>query len=310
MRTPVPSQDAERETAMGNNPKSKIQNSKSPQAGFTLLEILVASGVLALMVTILFALFAEGSNAWRMGERTAEINQTVRTAMDLIIRDVSLAAVDTNVSETLEGLSVAIRKNSTEDRRADDPTPYGVYEEIRFVAPVALGNEITNNIARPSAYRVLCGVRYYVAKAVDDSGKESILGNLTRVVYQPNARGDPALFYRDPWAAGLQTNSAVIAENVLCFRVHPAQKDAAEGLRPRNAQMFRDMDADQDLTINGAKFISASNPCYPGVYVGLCIVDSRQATRINQTGLSGAAKSSQFFAATNWTLVHFENFKP
>ncbi|MFZ2639382.1 MAG: type II secretion system protein [Verrucomicrobiia bacterium] len=314
MKTPVPSQGAEREIAMENNPKSRIQNLKSPEAGFTLLEILVASGVLALMVTILFALFAEGSNAWRMGERTAEINQTVRTAMDLIIRDVSLAIVDTNQPSTtvqpIQGLSVVISKTSAGESPASDPTPYGVYEELRFVTPVAIGNEITNNITRASAYRALCGVRYYVTKAVDDSGKESVLGNLTRVVYRPITRGDPTSFYNDPWAAGHLTNSAVIAENVLCFRVHPAQKDTAAGLKPRNSQMFKDMDADQDLTINNNNFINSRDPCYPGVYIGLSVVDSRQAVRINQTGLSGAAKSSQFYAATNWTLVHFENFKP
>lgn len=300
---------------MENNPQSEIRNPRSPQAGFTLLEILVASGVLALMVTILFALFNEGSNAWKMGEKTAEINQSIRTAMDLIIRDVSLAVIDTNqpssTVESIRGLSVEIRKTSSESRTANVPSPYGVYEEICFSAPVALGNEITNNIARPNPYRAICGVRYYVAKATDDSGTESVLGNLVRVVYRPNGRdNNPASFYNDPWASGLQTNSAVIAENVLCFRVHPAKKDSSAGLSPNNPQMFRDMDADQELTINYNTFTTSRDPCYPGVYVGLCVVDSRLAARINQIGLSGMAKSAQFSAPTNWTLIHFENFKP
>ena len=314
MKTLIPSPGAERETAMENNPKSKIQNPKSPRAGFTLLEILVASGVLALMVTILFALFNEGSNAWRMGERTAEINQSVRTAMDLIIRDVSLAIIDTNQSsatvQSIPGLKVEIRKSSSASHVAGAPTPYGVYEEICFAAPVAIGNEITNNVTQPNPYLAVCGVRYYVAKAVDDSGKESVLGSLTRVVYRPATRGNPASFYNDPWAANLQTNSAVIAENVLCFRVAPAQRDASAGLAPRNSQMFKDMDADQDSTINYNNFTSGRDPCYPGVYIGLCVLDNRQAARINQIGLSGMAKSAQFFAPTNWTLIHFENFKP
>lgn len=282
------------------------------EAGFTLLEILVASGVLALMVTILFALFAEGSNAWRMGEKTAEVNQGIRTAMELIVREASQAVIDTNVSQNLQGLSVRINKSSTADNSASDPSPHGTYGEICFVAPVELGNEITNNVVAPVAYRALSGVRYYVAKAVDEDGKRSVLGNLTRVIYQTVNRGSSTSFYTDPWSlgSGLQTNCAVVAENVLCFRVHPAQNDPTEGLRPRNPQMFRDMGADQSEIINGDRFVSGKNPCYPGVYIGLCVVDSRTASRINEMGLNTAAKMSGFHTITNWTMVHFENFKP
>lgn len=285
------------------------------QSGFTLLEVLVATGVLALMVTILFSLFNEGSNAWRMGEKTAEINQGIRTTMELIVREASLAVIDTNqpspTVQPLPGLSVVIEKNSKGEQPATDPSPYGVYEELCFVAPVELGNEATNNITAPIAYRALCGVRYYVAKAPEANGRQSVLGNLTRVIYQPINRGSPANFYNNPWSAGsgLQTISAVVAENVLCFRVHPAQNDSSQGLKPLNPQMFRDMNADQSKTINYLNF-SGKNPCHPGVYVGLCVVDSRMAGRINEMGLSEVAKTSLFNAATNWTLVRFENFNP
>ncbi|MCX6907630.1 MAG: hypothetical protein NTY01_06260 [Verrucomicrobia bacterium] len=246
-----------------------------------------------------------------MGEKTAEVNQGVRTAMELIVREASLAVIDTNTTSNLQGLSVVISKNSTGDQPATDPSPYGVYEDLCFVAPVELGNEMTNNIAAPVAYRALCGVRYYVAKAPEANGRQSVLGNLVRVVYQPVSRGSPASFYNNPWSSGsgLQTNSAVIAENVLCFRVQPAQNDTAQGLKPKNTQMFKDMNSDQSLTISYNNF-SGKNPCYPGVYVGICVVDSRLAGRINEMGLSDVAKTSLFNAATNWTLVRFENFNP
>lgn len=312
MKTPVPSQDAERETAMENSPITRIQNPKFPQAGFTLLEILVASGVLALMVTILFALFAEGSNAWRMGEKTAEMNQGIRTAMELIIREASMAVIDTNAPpQNLGGLSVVINKNSAGDQPASDPTPLGVYEELCFVAPVEIGNGTTNNAA-VTGYRRFCGVRYYVAKAVDDSGKGSVLGNLTRVVYKTYTRGSPSIFYNNPWnpGGGVTADSAVIAENVLSFRVQPAQNDpTGQGLKPRNADMFKDMNSDQNVTINYNNF-SGKTICYPGLYVGLCVVDSRTANRINEMGLNSASKMAGFYAPTNWTMVRFENFKP
>lgn len=282
------------------------------QGGFTLLEILVASGVLALMVSILFALFAEGSNAWRMGEKTAEINQGVRTAMGLIVQEASLAVIDTNrPPQNRQGLSVVIQKSSQGDEPATEPAPYGVYEDLCFVAPVDLGNEATNNVSNPYAYRSLCGVRYYVAKAPEVNGRQSVLGNLVRVIYQPANRGSPDSFYNNPWinGGGLKTNSAVIAENVLCFRVQPAQLDSAQGLKPKNSQMFKSMGSDQDITINHNNF-SGQSLCYPGIYVGLCVADSRMAGRINEIGLSEVAKTPLFSAATNWTLVRFETFRP
>ena len=317
MKIPVQSRNAERETARKVDASFSIHVPHSAlriphfRGGFTLLEILVASGVLALMVTILFALFNEGANAWRMGEKVAEVNQGIRTAMEVMVREASLAVIDTTTNPQLQGLSVVIQKNSSGDQPATEPSPFGVYEELCFVAPVELGNEATNNVTAAGAYRSLCGVRYYVAKAVDDSGRQSVLGNLTRVIYQTTTRGTPSSFNNSPWSlgAGVQTNSAVIAENVLCFRVQPAQNDAIQGLKPKNAQMFGSINGDQPLTINYINF-SGKNPCYPGVYIGLCVVDSRLASRINAMGLSGVSKTPMFQAATNWTLVHFENFKP
>jgi prepilin-type N-terminal cleavage/methylation domain-containing protein len=281
------------------------------RAGFTLLEILVATGVLGLMVTILFSLFNEGSNAWRIGEKTAEMNQGVRTAMSLIIHEASQAVIDTTTNSNLQGLRVEIQKSSQGDQPASDPAPYGVYEDLCFVAPVEIGNEATNNVTAPNAYRALCGVRYYVAKAPEANGRQSVLGNLVRVIYQPANRGSPASFYNNPWinGGGMRTNAAVLAENVLCFRVQPAQNDTAQGLKPKSSQMFKSMGSDQDITINYANF-SGKPLCYPGIYIGLCVADSRLAGRINEMGLSEVAKTPLFSAATNWTLVRFENFKP
>jgi len=276
------------------------------------LEVLVATGVLAVMVTILFQLFAEGSNAWRMGEKVADVNQGVRTAMDLLVHEASLAVIDTTTNPNLQGMSVVVQRRSTGDQPANDPTPYGVYDELCFVAPVEIGNDVTNCATATSGYRPFCGIRYYVAKApMVGSQRQQVLGNLTRVIYATANRGGSTTFYNNPWSvgAGIQSNSVVVAENVLSFRVQPAQYDPAQGLRPANAEMFRDMGSDQSKTIDYNSF-SGKTPCYPGIYVGLCVVDSRSASRINQLGLNAAVKTVGFQTITNWTLIHFENFKP
>ncbi len=282
------------------------------KGGFTLLEILVATGVLAVMVTILFSLFAEGSNAWRMGEKVADVNQGVRTAMSLITQEAAMAVVDTTSNAALRSLAVVIQKRSSGDQPADDPSPHGVYEDLCFVAPVEIGNDVTNCVLATSGYRSLCGVRYYVAKATPVGNRRApVLGSLTRVVYSTVNKGSMADFYNNPWSlgSGVTTNSAVVAENVLCFRVQPAQYDTAQGLKPSNAQMFHTMTGDESKEINCNNF-SGKTTCYPGLYIGLCVVDSRTASRIDQLGLNAATKTAGFQTYTNWALVHFENFYP
>lgn len=309
MNTPVQSQSATRNETTGWNTPRAMRPARS-RAGFTLLEVLVATGVLALMVTILFALFSEGSNAWRMGEKTAEVNQGVRTAMDLLIREVSLAVIDRTTNSQLRGLSVVIEKSSSAESKANDPTPCGVYEELRFVAPVQMGNETTNTAYGSSGYRSLCGVRYHVAKAPEAGGVRPVLGNLVRTIYYTTRKGSPSSFYDNPWSlgTGIETNSMLLAENVLTFRVQPAERDAVQGLVPAERQMFKDMGSDRSwppiTSSSGANYTN-----YPGVYIGLCIVDSRLASRINQLGLQTVAASPMFQTATNWTLVRFESLK-
>lgn len=299
-----------------SHPSPSFRDSRFPLRvslrAFTLLEVLVATGVLAVMVTILFALFAEGSNAWRMGEKVADVNQGVRTAMGLIAQEASMAVIDTTTNANLKNLSVVIQLRSAGDQPADDPLPYGRYEDLCFIAPVEIGNDTTNSASATSGYRSYCGVRYYVAKAPPVGNRRSqVLGNLTRVVYTTINKGNLSDFYTSPWSlgAGVQTNSAVIAENVLSFRVQPAQNDPAQGLRPANSQMFSSMNSDQSTTIDYNNF-SGKTLCYPGIFVGLCVVDSRTANRINQLGLNTAVKTVGFQASTNWTLIHFESFNP
>lgn len=311
MKTPVQSRVA---SDRRPHSASRIPHSASRithlRSGFTLLEVLVATGVLALMVTILFALFNEGSNAWRMGEKAAEVNQGVRTAMDLMIRETSLAVIDTTTNSQLKGLAVAIEKSATGETPATDPSPYGVYEELRFVAPVELGNDTTNTAYGGSGYRAFCGVRYYVAKGPEVNGRQSVLGNLIRVVYRTAQKGSPGSFYSNPWSlgVGIQTNTTVLAENVLTFRVQPAVRDSVQGVAPDNKQMFKDMNSDQKRYITSSEIANYTN--YVGVYIGLSVVDSRLAGRINELGLESVSKTSLFNATTNWTLARFENYKP
>ena len=88
--------------------KSQILNLKSPgfrsAAGFSMVEVLVASTILVVIVMMLGMLFQQTSLAWRTGTRRAESFMQVRSGVGAIQRDAS-AAVDARFlpSQFLDG---------------------------------------------------------------------------------------------------------------------------------------------------------------------------------------------------------------
>jgi len=291
----------------------------TPRRGFTILEMLVATGVLAIMVSLLFALFAQGSNAWRQGEKVADVNQSTRLVLDTFARDAALAIIDTNQPtgsvQPLKGLCVVIRRNPSggQPSPAQD-TPYGHYSDVFFVAPTSLGNGPTND-----TYRAMCGVRYYVSTAQRPDGKRSELGDLRRVIFRADTKsGSPYSIYDTEWwdsskPMGTETNSVVLAENVLSFRLQPLQSNqyySARGYAPADPNMFQDLNADKNYVINyEINDKTRSYQANPGLIVGVAIVDRRLADRINQTSLKEVAGSRDFIVSTNWATVYFHGYR-
>jgi hypothetical protein len=282
--------------------------------------MLVATGVLAIMVSLLFSLFAQGSGAWRQGERMADVNQSTRLVLDTFARDAALAVIDTNSPtgsvQPMKGLCVVIKRNPSGGRPSPaQDTDYGHYSDIHFVAPTTMGNGPTNN-----TYRLMCGIRYYVSAAERPDGKRSDLGELRRVVYRADAKAGTAAYsiYDTEWwtsskPPGTTTNSVVLAENVLSFRIQPLQSNstyATRGFAPANLNMFKDLNADKPYTINYE--VNDKDRSYrttPGLIVGLAVVDRRLADRINQTSLKEVAGGRDFMVTTNWATVYFQGFK-
>jgi prepilin-type N-terminal cleavage/methylation domain-containing protein len=57
--------------------------------GFTLLELMLAVCIFAVVVTVLFSSFWAGINAWEKGEQRIEFQQRMRAACDLLFREIS-----------------------------------------------------------------------------------------------------------------------------------------------------------------------------------------------------------------------------
>ncbi len=68
------------------------------RGGFTLLELLAAMAILALMVTMLFAAFGQASRAWLATENRVETFTQARAALDYMSRELSQAIATSNIS--------------------------------------------------------------------------------------------------------------------------------------------------------------------------------------------------------------------
>jgi prepilin-type N-terminal cleavage/methylation domain-containing protein len=80
--------------------KTDIAASRAASAslGFTLLELLVAMAILALMVAMLFAAFGQASRGWLQAENRVETFTQARAALDFMSRELAQAIATTNIS--------------------------------------------------------------------------------------------------------------------------------------------------------------------------------------------------------------------
>lgn len=67
---------------------------KHRAAGFTLLEILAAVSVLAIIVLFMGNIFSNSSRVWKLGNKRIESNNAGRAAVEYIAREISTAYVD------------------------------------------------------------------------------------------------------------------------------------------------------------------------------------------------------------------------
>ncbi len=68
-------------------------HSQSPNAGFTLLELLTAAAIASLLIVMLLSVFGQASKAWTSGEDQVELYQSGRAVLDLMARDLSQTRV-------------------------------------------------------------------------------------------------------------------------------------------------------------------------------------------------------------------------
>lgn len=89
---------------------------RNPRAGFTLLEVIVALAVFAMIVGLTFGTIASALNTRDLLEADDAVNQSARIAMSRIRRDLSLAYLTTNTSAVNTYQTIFVARDGNPDR--------------------------------------------------------------------------------------------------------------------------------------------------------------------------------------------------
>ncbi|MCP4714394.1 MAG: prepilin-type N-terminal cleavage/methylation domain-containing protein [Deltaproteobacteria bacterium] len=65
------------------------KDSDTGTAGFTLIEMVLAVSIFAMIIVVIFSSFRVGIRSWERGERNIEFNQRLRSVAELLFREIS-----------------------------------------------------------------------------------------------------------------------------------------------------------------------------------------------------------------------------
>lgn len=267
------------------------------QLGFTLLELMAAMAVFALLLVILFAAFNQASKAWLQSENRVETFTNARAALDLMSRELSLAMVTTNVSflANIDSLAfVAAASTSTND---------GVdLIEVVYRLSYAFGSDpIFNNATAP--FKLVRRTSGHIPGGPCQN-------------YYGGGGGCPNAWdfynYLDWPETSDPTNTAIVAENVVSvrYKFYDIAGDAFDYWNSAGVNAWCNEIG------GGTPCVRFNPPGQPaptyvtnrapaGVKITLGVIDSRAARRLAAVGGIGTAAG---IAITNQATQYFSTF--
>ena len=160
---------------------SSVVNSSA----FTLLEVLVATAVLAMMMTVLFNLLGASTKLWEIGNKKIEAAQVARVGLNTIASDLKNAVSANNTAQTSSGNVtciipfVALGSNTTTSLALNSGGAANALGSQQMAGVLLTDNpDIPYNefgymavyLNDPNGYDSMIGKRYYLVKQTDDVG--------------------------------------------------------------------------------------------------------------------------------------------
>ena len=254
-----------------------------PKKGFTLVELLVATAILAMMVGLMFSMLSGSMLAFESGNKRIEAAQIARVGLNIIANDLRRAIADQQISYTSNGTRIvntipflAVDTPATTDTIDLEGAPvnaegsqqlFGVlatgktnqpFEEFGYICAYLGTDDETHNLA---------GKRYYLVR------KSSTTAN-ANFYLQGNATAD--------FAENSDAFSPIV-ENCIRLELSYPQTNAA---------------GDIDTAFGFSKVWTSKSRLPAGVLVSIWVLDSKTATKLAAIN-SGPLTALQIGRITN-----------
>ena len=234
-----------------------------PKKGFTLVELLVAMAILAMMVGLMFSMLSGSMAAFESGNKRIEAAQIARVGLNIIANDLRRAIADQQISYTSNGTQIT---NTIPFLAVNTPTD-----------TIDLGGEPVNAEGSQQLFGVLATGKtnqpfeefgYICAYLGTDDEARNLAGKKYYLVRKSSTTTE-ANFYLQGNAttnfAGGSDAFSPIVENCIRLELSYPQTNAA---------------GDIDTAFGFSKVWTSKSRLPPGVLVSIWVLDSKTATKL------------------------------
>ena len=252
-----------------------------PKKGFTLVELLVATAILAMMVGLMFSMLSGSMAAFESGNKRIEAAQIARVGLNIIANDLRRAIADQQISYTSNGTQIT---NTIPFLAVNTPTD-----------TIDLGGEPVNAEGSQQLFGVLATGKtnqpfeefgYICAYLGTDDEARNLAGKKYYLVRKSSTTTE-ANFYLQGNAttnfAGGSDAFSPIVENCIRLELSYPQTNAA---------------GDIDTAFGFSKVWTSKSRLPAGVLVSIWVLDSKTATKLAAIN-SGPLTALQIGRITN-----------
>ena len=246
------------------------RKARTPARGFTLVELLVAMAILAMMLTLMFSMLSGSMAAWEGGSKRIEAAQTARVGLNLIANDLRRAISSQQVSYTSNGTAIT---NTIPFVAIDTPT-----------STIDLGGGALNASGSSQIFGVLATGKtnqpfeefgYLCAFLTSDDGV-NMAGNKYYLVRKSATTANANFYLRGNATTAFAGDSEALVpviENCIRFELsYP--KTNSSGIIDTNASG----------TFGFTNTWASQTNLPPGVLVSVWVLDSKTATKLASLG--------------------------
>ena len=254
-----------------------------PTRGFTLVELLVAMAILAMMVGLMFSMLSGSMSAFESGNKRIEAAQTARVGLNIIANDLHRAIADQRISYTSNGTAIT---NTIPFLSVDTPT--GTIDLSGGAVNAEGSQQLFGVLATGKTNQPFEEFGYICAYLSSDDGA-TMAGKRYYLARKSSTSANADFYLRGNATATFANNSdafSPVIENCIRLELSYPQTNAAGEIDTSSGQF-------------GFTKIWTSNTRLPaGVLVSVWVLDSKTAAKLAAIN-SGPFTATQLESITN-----------